>query len=409
MLPRTSSTTSPVAWLCRDTRPSRQGWFGRRATSDSNPNLSSRSGGLSCPGSEAPATLARHSSLAARRPRVAAIDLAPTTSTRRAQPQSTTPLAIIDAEPARAVRPTPCRPASTAVDTTDASESTRRHDGDGTRSRPPTAPVTLDGKPVEDRVARTDAHRDAVRDRRRRPGDRRRRPVATIPPRRTRRRPTCPASSRTSRRSPATSPIWSSSPTTRPASATQLEALGIPRVVGPGRRRRSTTSTRRSSSSARSPATSARPPSWSARCRPTSTTIARRRARDRGAADVLPRARQHAVLASRRTRSSARCTRCSACSNIADTAEGGNDYPQLSAEFIITANPDLIFLADAKCCGESAETVAARDGWDDIAAVKNGDVDRDGRRHRVALGTARRRLRPRGRRRGQGRDAVPAG
>ncbi len=61
--------------------------------------------------------------------------------------------------------------------------------------------------------------------------------------------------------------------------------------------------------------------------------------------------------------------------NIADEAEGtGGTYPQLNAEFIISTNPDLIFLADTKCCGESAETVAARPGWASIAAVANGGV-----------------------------------
>ena len=61
--------------------------------------------------------------------------------------------------------------------------------------------------------------------------------------------------------------------------------------------------------------------------------------------------------------------------NIADEAEGtGGAYPQLNAEFIISTNPDLIFLADTKCCGESAETVAARPGWGSIAAVANGGV-----------------------------------
>ena len=49
--------------------------------------------------------------------------------------------------------------------------------------------------------------------------------------------------------------------------------------------------------------------------------------------------------------------------NIADNVEAGNDYPQLSAEVIVSADPDLIFLADTKCCNETAETVAARDGW----------------------------------------------
>lgn len=60
--------------------------------------------------------------------------------------------------------------------------------------------------------------------------------------------------------------------------------------------------------------------------------------------------------------------------NIADQAEVADAYVQLSAELIISANPDLIFLADSECCGESSETVAARDGWGDIAAVQNGNV-----------------------------------
>ncbi len=60
--------------------------------------------------------------------------------------------------------------------------------------------------------------------------------------------------------------------------------------------------------------------------------------------------------------------------NVADGAEGGSDYPQLSAEFIISQDPDLIFLADTKCCGETPETVAARPGWDSLSAVRNGAV-----------------------------------
>jgi iron complex transport system substrate-binding protein len=61
--------------------------------------------------------------------------------------------------------------------------------------------------------------------------------------------------------------------------------------------------------------------------------------------------------------------------NIADAAEGADTlYPQLSAEFIIESDPDLIFLADAQCCGESAETVAARPGWDQLTAVTSGAV-----------------------------------
>jgi len=55
--------------------------------------------------------------------------------------------------------------------------------------------------------------------------------------------------------------------------------------------------------------------------------------------------------------------------NIADGVEEGNEYPQLSAEVVITADPDWIFLADTKCCGQSAETVAGRDGWAGLTAV----------------------------------------
>ena len=60
--------------------------------------------------------------------------------------------------------------------------------------------------------------------------------------------------------------------------------------------------------------------------------------------------------------------------NIADKAKGSGTYPQLSAEYIIASNPDLIVLADTVCCGQTRATVAARPGWSDIAAVKSGGV-----------------------------------
>jgi iron complex transport system substrate-binding protein len=61
--------------------------------------------------------------------------------------------------------------------------------------------------------------------------------------------------------------------------------------------------------------------------------------------------------------------------NIADKAEGASSgYPQLSAEYIISASPDYILLADTECCGQSAETVAARPGWSEITAVRDGQV-----------------------------------
>jgi iron complex transport system substrate-binding protein len=59
--------------------------------------------------------------------------------------------------------------------------------------------------------------------------------------------------------------------------------------------------------------------------------------------------------------------------NIATSGAAG-DYPQLSAEAIVKADPDTIFLADTKCCQQSAETVKARPGWANITAVRRGQV-----------------------------------
>ena len=60
--------------------------------------------------------------------------------------------------------------------------------------------------------------------------------------------------------------------------------------------------------------------------------------------------------------------------SIADGVEEGNDYPQLNAEAIVKANPAIIFLADTKCCQQTAATVADRAGWSGIAAVVNQNV-----------------------------------
>jgi iron complex transport system substrate-binding protein len=58
--------------------------------------------------------------------------------------------------------------------------------------------------------------------------------------------------------------------------------------------------------------------------------------------------------------------------NVADAADSsGSGYPQLSAEYLVVQNPDLIVLADSVCCGQTPKTVAARPGWSGIAAVKN--------------------------------------
>ncbi|PZG39639.1 ABC transporter substrate-binding protein [Spongiactinospora gelatinilytica] len=63
--------------------------------------------------------------------------------------------------------------------------------------------------------------------------------------------------------------------------------------------------------------------------------------------------------------------------NIADEApDAAGGYPKLSAEFVAKADPDLIFLADVKCCGQSKETLAKRPGWGGLSAIKNDRVVR---------------------------------
>ena len=63
--------------------------------------------------------------------------------------------------------------------------------------------------------------------------------------------------------------------------------------------------------------------------------------------------------------------------NIADAADSaGFGYPQLSAEYVVSASPDIIVLADTVCCGQKASTVAARPGWDRISAVRTGSIVR---------------------------------
>jgi iron complex transport system substrate-binding protein len=61
--------------------------------------------------------------------------------------------------------------------------------------------------------------------------------------------------------------------------------------------------------------------------------------------------------------------------NIADGHDStGSGYPQLHAETILTANPDMILLDDTKCCGQSPAKVKARAGWDNLIAVRRNQV-----------------------------------
>jgi iron complex transport system substrate-binding protein len=60
--------------------------------------------------------------------------------------------------------------------------------------------------------------------------------------------------------------------------------------------------------------------------------------------------------------------------NVADKARGAGDYPQLSGEYILASDPDVVVLADTICCKQTSAKVRARPGWGSISAVK---------RHRV--------------------------
>jgi len=61
--------------------------------------------------------------------------------------------------------------------------------------------------------------------------------------------------------------------------------------------------------------------------------------------------------------------------SIADGAADLNfGYPQLSAEFILEADPDVILLADTMCCGQDATTVSERPGWSNLTAIADGSI-----------------------------------
>jgi iron complex transport system substrate-binding protein len=72
-----------------------------------------------------------------------------------------------------------------------------------------------------------------------------------------------------------------------------------------------------------------------------------------------------------------RALRLLGLASIADSAKGAaasGGYPQLSAEFILNADPGYVFLADTRCCKQSLATLARRPGWSTLSAVRNGRV-----------------------------------
>jgi iron complex transport system substrate-binding protein len=61
--------------------------------------------------------------------------------------------------------------------------------------------------------------------------------------------------------------------------------------------------------------------------------------------------------------------------NVADAAAGADSsgYPQLSPEYLLKSDPQVVFLADAQY-GVSADSVTKRAGWSQISAVKNKKI-----------------------------------
>jgi iron complex transport system substrate-binding protein len=61
--------------------------------------------------------------------------------------------------------------------------------------------------------------------------------------------------------------------------------------------------------------------------------------------------------------------------NIADAALGADSsgYPQLSAEYLLKSDPQVIFLADAQY-GTTVESVSLRAGWSQMSAVRKKKI-----------------------------------
>ncbi|HSN02527.1 MAG TPA: ABC transporter substrate-binding protein [Acidimicrobiales bacterium] len=62
--------------------------------------------------------------------------------------------------------------------------------------------------------------------------------------------------------------------------------------------------------------------------------------------------------------------------NIADAQSTSADagYPQLNAEYIVSANPQLVFLADTICCQANPASFGARPGFGAMSAVVHAHV-----------------------------------
>ena len=227
------------------------------------------------------------------------------------------------------------------------------------------------------------------------------RPSTTTRTTRPRRRPrTCRPSRRTPRRSSATSPTSWCSATTSTASSTPSRPSTSPCCCSAPRPDLDDTyaqmETARRGDRPRRGGRRGRRPTCRTGSTPRSTSVP---------ADVAGQRVYHELDPSLYSADSSHLHRqhLHACSawrtspTARPTPSGG--YPQLSAEYVVEQAPDLIVLADTKCCGQSAATVAERPGVRRRPRRGRGPDRRGRRRRRVPLGPARRGLR-RDRRRG---------
>ena len=60
--------------------------------------------------------------------------------------------------------------------------------------------------------------------------------------------------------------------------------------------------------------------------------------------------------------------------SIADASASGDDYPRLSPEYVVSADPDLVVLTDTGYGDVSVRNVGDRPGWADMSAVRGGHV-----------------------------------
>jgi len=62
--------------------------------------------------------------------------------------------------------------------------------------------------------------------------------------------------------------------------------------------------------------------------------------------------------------------------SIGDGADDGDNagYTQLSAEHIVSSDPDVIMLADGQCCDVTPQSITERPGWAELSAVQNDQI-----------------------------------